>query len=118
MEAVRTHHLEKRLRWIHNHNENHDNLLGTDDDQKQQDGEDEASNADTNVADPNMSTSELATKEAVVQMGDDESDSTAAPVTKRCRKPAKVAQSFDIEFERLGLTLSNGTSILQVRTSC
>ncbi|KAG0246544.1 hypothetical protein BGX31_000995 [Mortierella sp. GBA43] len=53
---------------------------------------------------------ETLNKEAVVQMGDGESDATEAA---RRKKPAKVAQSFDIEFERLGLTLSNGTSVLQ-----
>ncbi|KAF9362337.1 hypothetical protein BGX34_006378, partial [Mortierella sp. NVP85] len=113
LEAVRTHHLEKRLRWIHNHNENHDNLLVADDDQTKQDDEDDdeqESKLSSDSADPSASTSELTIKESVVQM---ESETCCATTTKRRKKPTKVAQTFDIEFERLGLTLSNGTSILQ-----
>ncbi|KAG0356870.1 hypothetical protein BGZ54_000572 [Gamsiella multidivaricata] len=121
-ETVKAHHLEKRLRWIHNHNENHDNLLGADD--EQQDGDESidqetkstktSSSPDINVTNPDMSTSELVTKESVVQIGDDESDATMVPSTKNHKKKtSKVSQTFDIEFEHLGLTLSNGTSILQ-----
>ncbi|KAK3819798.1 MAG: hypothetical protein J3Q66DRAFT_311545 [Benniella sp.] len=113
LEAVRTHHLEKRLRWIHNHNENHDNPLVADDDQKKQDDEDDEeqeSKLSSDSADPSASTSELTIKESVVQM---ESETCCATTTKRRKKSTKVAQTFDIEFERLGLTLSNGTSILQ-----
>ncbi|KAG0003168.1 hypothetical protein BGZ65_001952 [Modicella reniformis] len=120
IEGVRTQHLEKRLRWIHNNNENHDNLLGTDDQKKQDEEDDEqesksarsSCNPDINVIHPNMSTSELTGKESVIQIGDDESGTTA--VSTKCHmKSSRVAQTFDIEFEQLGLTLSNGTSILQ-----
>ncbi|KAI1313410.1 hypothetical protein EDD11_002645 [Mortierella claussenii] len=132
IEAVRTHHLEKRLRWIHNHNENHDNLLIADDEQREE-GEDSeeqqedgklsknTSSPDINVIDPyNISTSELTSKEAIIQMNDEEPDhagavSPAPTISKSCVKKSgsKVARTFDIEFEHLGLTLSNGTSILQ-----
>ncbi|KAF8940577.1 hypothetical protein BGZ58_005735 [Dissophora ornata] len=124
IEAVRTHHLEKRLRWIHNHHENHDNLLAEDDDgQRKQGSEDtvrehklleRASNPEINITDPYMSTLDLTSKESVIQIDDNESDSTAAGANKtQVKKASKVAQTFDIEFEHLGLTLPNGTSILQ-----
>lgn len=60
--------------------------------------------------------------EQVIQMEDTDdktpnSDGTAAAKPKRPtlrRKVTRVTHTFDIEFEHLGLTLSNGTSILQV----
>ena len=141
IEAVRTHHLEKRLRWIHDHNVNHDSVLIADDEQKheaskmqQQDSAIEctggwdgsegsessvskkASNPDINVVDSNNhSTAELTSKESVIQMGDGGSESPDATTTQALKRtPTRVTQTFDIEFEHLGLTLSNGTSILQV----
>ncbi|KAG0209591.1 hypothetical protein BGX28_010206 [Mortierella sp. GBA30] len=135
IEAVRTHHLEKRLRWIHNHNMNHDVLVADDDQEQgenktQQDSTIEqversvdaelkpnksASNPGIHVVDPNNhSTAELTSKESIVQMGDGESEGSDATVAAGVsRVPTKVALTFDIEFEHLGLTLSNGTSILQ-----
>ncbi|KAI8605577.1 hypothetical protein EDD21DRAFT_299344, partial [Dissophora ornata] len=51
---------------------------------------------------------------SVIQIDDNESDSTAAGANKtQVKKASRVAQTFDIEFEHLGLTLPNGTSILQ-----
>lgn len=59
--------------------------------------------------------------EQVIQMEVDDktpnSDGAAAGKPKRPalkRKVTRVTHTFDIEFEHLGLTLSNGTSILQV----
>ncbi|KAF9358188.1 hypothetical protein BGX26_002309 [Mortierella sp. AD094] len=125
-EAVRTHHLEKRLRWIHNHKENQDNvLIAEDDDQStgDDDSDEKESRASTrngsspeiHVTDINMSTSEL-NKESVIHMGDDDNASviTATRSVRNGKKPvSRVAHTFDIEFEHLGLTLSNGTSVLQ-----
>ncbi|KAG0087130.1 hypothetical protein BGZ92_007576 [Podila epicladia] len=104
-EAVRTHHLEKRLRWIHNHNTNNDNMLLDDNE------EDEANK------NPDASTTELTTNDSVIEieassdkLGDaDEAENQ----TSKKKKWNKVSQTFDIEFEHLGLTLSNGTSILR-----
>lgn len=59
--------------------------------------------------------------EQVIQMEADDktpnSDGTSVGKPKRPalkRKITRVTHTFDIEFEHLGLTLSNGTSILQV----
>ncbi|KAF9110592.1 hypothetical protein BGX27_006146 [Mortierella sp. AM989] len=126
LEAVRTHHLEKRLRWIHNHKEVQDNILVADNDSQVDDDDSDDKNSrksagngsspDIHVTDSNMSTSELTNKESVIQMGDDDNASviTATMSVRNGKKPiSKVAHTFDIEFEHLGLTLSNGTSILQ-----
>ncbi|KAF9281590.1 hypothetical protein BGZ68_006536 [Mortierella alpina] len=140
IEAVRTHHLEKRLRWIHDHNVKHDSILVADDEQEQIEGKvlqqdsaiectggwegsegsgskvsKKASSPDIHVVDPNNhSTVELTSKESVIQMGDGGSESSDATVTQEIKKTTtRVTQTFDIEFEHLGLTLSNGTSILQ-----
>ncbi|KAG0329380.1 hypothetical protein BG004_002343 [Podila humilis] len=100
-EAVRTHHLETRLRWIHNHNANHDNLLLSD---NEEDAADKT---------PSASMIELTAKESVIDI-EVTSDQDTDDATKDCNtKPRKVPWTFDIEFEHLGLTLSNGTSILQ-----
>ncbi|KAF9918428.1 hypothetical protein BX616_008868 [Lobosporangium transversale] len=136
-EAVRTHHLEKRLQWIHNHNGNYDSLLAADDDeQKQKQGlEDtkegsgrlsrlsrDTSNPDVHVTSPDdTSTSELTSMELTIQVTEDEKEGTAAgtagamptPAKRRKRAVSKVTRTFDIEFQKLGLTLPNGTSILQ-----
>ncbi|KAF9381070.1 hypothetical protein CPC16_010031 [Podila verticillata] len=107
-EAVRTHHLEKRLRWIHNHNINHDNKLLDDNDE---------SDSSKNLG---ASTTELTTKESVIEIescgkqGDADTDADAAEnQASKKNKWNKVSQTFDIEFEHLGLTLSNGTPILR-----
>ncbi|KAG0252583.1 hypothetical protein BG011_006907 [Mortierella polycephala] len=135
-EDVRTRHLEKRLRWIHNHNVHFDNIQ--DDEQRQQETEDkdgdddddtveggrrpvikkDASNPDIQTMDPYRSPSELTDKESIIQIGDEEiigsssSDSSDKTVVqgKDCDR---IAHTFDIEFEQLSLTLSNGTSVLK-----
>ena len=109
-EAVRTHHLEKRLRWIHNHNINHDNKFLDDNDE---------SDSSKSLG---ASTTELTTKESVIEIelsckqgdGGTEPDVAENQASKK-NKWNKVSQTFDIEFEHLGLTLSNGTPILRVR---
>lgn len=105
-EAVRTHHLEKRLRWIHNHNTNNDNMLLDDNEE------------DETNKNPGASTTELTTKESVIEIeasSDKQGDADGAEnQTNKKKKWNKVSQTFDIEFEHLGLTLSNGTPILQV----
>ncbi|KAF9585246.1 hypothetical protein BGW38_003236 [Lunasporangiospora selenospora] len=129
VEAVRTHHLEKRLRWIHNHSSNHENLLSTDEPDTQKDDDDDedsrdgskdgsksprnGSNPNIHITDPNLSTSELTIKEAVIQVDSENSEATVLETQVKKRRSTKVTQTFDIEFERLSLTLSNGTSILQ-----
>ncbi|KAF9131692.1 hypothetical protein BGW39_001444 [Mortierella sp. 14UC] len=121
IETVRAHHLEKRLRWIHTHHAKHDNLLlpeDEDDSKIEQIRND--SQPDIHITDPNnRSTSELTSKEAVVQMSTGEEldeDWTSVGGSVRNMKignSGRVELTFDIEFERLGLTLSNGVSILQ-----
>lgn len=101
-ERVRTQHLEKRLRWIHNHNINNDNFLIADEDQDQEDDGSEGRKNGEEIIDINGNTKT-------------ESSATSGERPTLKRKVTKVSQTFDIEFERLGLTLSNGTSILQVR---
>ncbi|KAG0356523.1 hypothetical protein BGX24_006405, partial [Mortierella sp. AD032] len=125
IEAVRAHHLEKRLRWIHTHHAKHDNLLlpeEEDDSRIERVRNDSDSQPDIHVTDPNNhSTSELTSKEAVVQMSTEgeevvDEDWTSVGGSVRNMKighSGRVESTFDIEFERLGLTLSNGTSILQ-----
>lgn len=82
------------------------------------------SQPDIHVTDPNNhSTSELASKEAVVQISSEEDveveeDWTSVGTSVRNIKvgnSGRVELMFDIEFERLGLTLPNGTPILQVQ---
>lgn len=107
-QRVRTHHLEKRLRWIHNHNENHDNLLEDDDD-------------DSDGTEGNKEVIKTSGGGQIIQI-DPPSPGSAAFTTTTPRRPVlarkltRVTHTFDIEFEHLGLTLSNGTSILQVIT--
>lgn len=105
-EAVRTHHLEKRLRWIHNHNTNNDSILLNDN---------EEVDADKS---PGASTTELTTKESVIEIeasSDKQGNRDEAEIqASKKKKWNKVSQTFDIEFEHLGLTLSNGTPILRV----
>ncbi|KAG0371049.1 hypothetical protein BGZ54_000967 [Gamsiella multidivaricata] len=110
---VRTYHLEKRLRWIHNHNTGHDNLLLADEADLEDDRDDESE--------------ESGSQEQVIQIDGEngktgsvslDSDKTAAEAApparpKLRRKITRVTQTFDIEFEHLGLTLSNGTTILE-----
>ncbi|KAF9364738.1 hypothetical protein BGX34_000542 [Mortierella sp. NVP85] len=100
VERVRTQHLEKRLRWIHNHNTNNDNFLIADEDQDQEDDGSEGQKNGEEIIDINGNTKT-------------ESSATSGQRPTLRRKVTKVSQTFDIEFERLGLTLSNGTSILQ-----
>jgi hypothetical protein len=110
LQRVKNHHLEKRLRWIHNHNLQHDNPLMADEADLEREDDDNESEGSTR------------NNEQVIQMEDTEdktpnSDGTAAAKPKRPalrRKVTRVTHTFDIEFEHLGLTLSNGTSILQV----
>ncbi|KAH7048544.1 hypothetical protein BKA57DRAFT_424011 [Linnemannia elongata] len=124
VEAVRAHHLEKRLRWIHTHHAKHDNLLlpEEEDDSTVEQVRDNDSQPDIHVTDPNnQSTSELTSKEAVVQISSEEDveveeDWTSVGTSVRNMKvgnSGRVELMFDIEFERLGLTLPNGTPILQ-----
>ncbi|KAF9171373.1 hypothetical protein BGX20_007702 [Mortierella sp. AD010] len=124
LEAVRTHHLEKRLRWIHNHKENQDNIFAVEDDDQSTIGDDNdekesktsaKDGPEIHVTDINTSTIEL-NKESVIHMGDDDNASvvTATRSVRNGKKPiSRVAHTFDIEFEHLGLTLPNGTSVLQ-----
>ncbi|KAF9424151.1 hypothetical protein BGZ94_008082 [Podila epigama] len=103
-EAVRAHHLEKRLRWIHNHNTNHDNLLLS---------ENETVNEGKNN---NASTTELTSKDSVIEIETDKAgngDNDTEPTSVKKKATTRVATTFDIEFEHLGLTLANGTPILQ-----
>ncbi|KAK5799747.1 hypothetical protein F5H01DRAFT_314108 [Linnemannia elongata] len=124
VEAVRAHHLEKRLRWIHTHHAKHDNLLlpEEEDDSTVEQVRGNDSQPDIHVTDPNnQSTSELTSKEAVVQISSEEDveveeDWTSVGTSVRNMKvgnSGRVELMFDIEFERLGLTLPNGTPILQ-----
>ncbi|KAK3812581.1 MAG: hypothetical protein JOS17DRAFT_708785 [Linnemannia elongata] len=124
IEAVRAHHLEKRLRWIHTHHAKHDNLLlpEEEDDSRVEQVRGNDSQPDIHVTDPNnQSTSELTSKEAVVQISSEddvevEEDWTSVGTSVKNMKignSGRVEQMFDIEFERLGLTLPNGTPILQ-----
>ena len=64
----------------------------------------------------------MTSKEAVVQISPEEEgeDWTSIGTSVRNMKidhSGRVEQTFDIEFERLGLALSNGTPILQVKSS-
>ncbi|KAF9899253.1 hypothetical protein BX616_003142 [Lobosporangium transversale] len=135
-ERVRTQHLEKRLRWIHNHNANHDNLLIEDEqDDDDDDGcNDEKSSGSGTHDDNGNSNSRHRIRDQVIDIDGNkstphrsDSDRTAVGETSPSSKPVddvpqrpklrrkvtKVTHSFDIEFERLSLTLSNGTTILQ-----
>ncbi|KAF9971153.1 hypothetical protein BGZ73_005936 [Actinomortierella ambigua] len=127
-EAVRTHHLEKRLRWIHQHNQNQENAWIHDEDDV---STNQAGDADSDETAANSSSSsssataagspeaaETTTNPAGGQREEvriDVGGKTNAPqrpgLTRRTTK--RVDQTFDIEFERLSLTLANGTSILQ-----
>ncbi|KAG0206264.1 hypothetical protein BGX28_002261 [Mortierella sp. GBA30] len=126
LERVRTHHLEKRLKWIHNHNMNHDNPLIADEAVL----ECEEENDNEEQGDMNTNGDQViqieATAEDTSESSTANSDSTtnaavaatAKSVPKATRpqlrrKITRVTHTFDIEFEHLGLTLSNGTSILQ-----
>ncbi|KAF9351953.1 hypothetical protein BGX26_010140 [Mortierella sp. AD094] len=108
-ENVKTHHLEKRLRWIHNHNINNDNFLIADESDlvNEQEGQEETTEG----------TSTSSNGDQVIQI--DASSSTPGSTGNMIQRPTlkrkitKVTQTFDIEFEHLGLTLSNGTTILQ-----
>ncbi|KAF9956319.1 hypothetical protein BGZ65_002825, partial [Modicella reniformis] len=101
-ERVRAHHLEKRLRWIHNHNINNDNYLIADEDSDDRD-------------DSTIDSEEKGNGEAVIEINGTDNGASSAQGQRPTlrRKITKVSQTFDIEFEHLGLTLSNGTSILQ-----
>ncbi|KAK3839471.1 MAG: hypothetical protein JOS17DRAFT_712592 [Linnemannia elongata] len=110
LQRVKNHHLEKRLRWIHNHNLQHDNPLMVDEAELEREDDD----------DHDESEGSGRRNEQVIQMEVDDktpnSDGAAAGKPKRPalkRKVTRVTHTFDIEFEHLGLTLSNGTSILQ-----
>ncbi|KAF9424997.1 hypothetical protein BGZ76_003467 [Entomortierella beljakovae] len=105
IQNVRIHHLEKRLKWIHNHNVNNDNFLIADEGDLNNDNQEDS---ESNSADKS--------DDRVIQIDSPES----APATnERPKRPplkgkiTRVTQTFDIEFEHLGLTLSNGTTILQ-----
>ncbi|KAG0364757.1 hypothetical protein BGX24_004468, partial [Mortierella sp. AD032] len=107
LQRVKNHHLEKRLRWIHNHNLQHDNPLMADEADLEREDDDDDSEG-TGRSD-----------EQVIQIegtNDKAAEGTEAGKPKRPalkRKVTRVTHTFDIEFEHLGLTLSNGTSILQ-----
>ena len=112
-QRVRTHHLEKRLRWIHNHNENHDNPLVDGDD-----GDDTECSKETQKTNDGGQIIQI---DSPWSDGTPSSSAAANATTPRrpvlARKLTRITQTFDIEFEHLGLTLSNGTSILQVMTT-
>ncbi|KAF9919529.1 hypothetical protein FBU30_010915 [Linnemannia zychae] len=120
IETVRAHHLEKRLRWIHTHHAKHDTLLLPEEDDESDVTIQAKNNSQPDILitnSNNQSTSELTSKEAVVQVSsEDDKDWTSVGTSVRNMKidnSGRVELTFDIEFERLGLTLSNGTSILQ-----
>ncbi|CAO3574661.1 unnamed protein product [Mortierella alpina] len=112
LQRVRTHHLEKRLRWIHNHNMNHDNPLMVDEallECEDEDGDDESEETvNTKSGDQVIQIDETAADKPEGSQGEAKA---TRPQLKR--KVTRVTHTFDIEFEHLGLTLSNGTSILQ-----
>ncbi|KAG0263628.1 hypothetical protein BG011_008478 [Mortierella polycephala] len=105
LQRVRTYHLEKRLRWIHNHNIN---PLVTDNADLEDDGDDEDEDGNQ---DADEATVAQKNGEQVIPMDGTGGSQVARP--KLRRRITKVTHTFDIEFERLGLTLSNGTTILQ-----
>ncbi|KAF9956439.1 hypothetical protein BGZ70_009898 [Mortierella alpina] len=112
LQRVRTHHLEKRLRWIHNHNMNHDNPLMADEallECEDENGDDESDETvNSKSGDQVIQIDETAADKAEGSQGEIKA---TRPQLKR--KVTRVTHTFDIEFEHLGLTLSNGTSILQ-----
>ncbi|KAF9109587.1 hypothetical protein BGX27_007451, partial [Mortierella sp. AM989] len=110
-ERVKTHHLEKRLKWIHNHNVNNDNFLIADeaDVDNEQEDKDEASEGSNTE---NKGDQIIQIDGRPIDSGDAASANKPQRPTLK-RKITKVTQTFDIEFERLSLTLSNGTAILQ-----
>ena len=122
LERVRTHHLEKRLRWIHNHNLANENPLVADeaDLQREDDGDDIERNADESIIqiDQTNDKTGLSTPDSeetatvAITNGPSSAGKPVRPALKR--KITKVTHTFDIEFEHLGLTLSNGTPILSV----
>ncbi|KAF9174329.1 hypothetical protein BGX21_000215 [Mortierella sp. AD011] len=105
IEKVRTHHLEKRLRWVHNHHHNNDNFLIADEADLANEQEDQEEAAE------GSSTNENGDRVIQIDASGSTGGSTQRPTLKR--RITKVTQTFDIEFEHLGLTLSNGTTILQ-----
>ncbi|KAG0225854.1 hypothetical protein BGW41_004484 [Actinomortierella wolfii] len=124
VEAVRTHHLEKRLKWIHQHNQNQENPWIHDEDSvstNQASDIDPEGTATGSSSSSSPATSDLAEnteKNGPSGKSDElciEVNKTNTPqrpgLTRRTTK--RVDRTFDIEFERLSLTLSNGTSILQ-----
>jgi len=94
-------------------------LLPEEEDDSKEQIKDE-SQPDIHVTDPNQSTLELTDKEAVVQiLPEDEEEWTSVGTSVHNMKngsSGRVDLTFDIEFERLGLTLPNGTRVLQVST--
>ena len=112
-------HLEKRIRWIHNHNINNENFLIGDEGNLENGGEnikdEDDENGNTNS--PSTSTND---KDQVIQIESNNQSTSDNDKNNKPQRPGlkrritKVSQSFDIEFEHLGLTLSNGTPILQV----
>ncbi|KAG0270686.1 hypothetical protein DFQ27_000036 [Actinomortierella ambigua] len=129
IEAVRTHHLEKRLKWIHQHNQSQENPLVHDEDEvsANQTGDVDSEESAAKPSSSSSSSSSAATATTLPDtaenkplpgQGDDvridvgKSNAAQRPgLTRRTTK--RVDQTFDIEFERLSLTLANGTSILQ-----
>ncbi|KAG0294345.1 hypothetical protein BGZ98_001805 [Dissophora globulifera] len=122
VQRVRAHHLEKRLRWIHAHNINHDNPLVTDEAELENEREDGSKNNEENNSLPGAQVIQIDTPDNAGEPASPRSDKTVVGGSKAAstavrpslrRKLTRVSQTFDIEFEHLSLTLSNGTSILQ-----
>ncbi|KAF9925214.1 hypothetical protein FBU30_004972 [Linnemannia zychae] len=119
LQRVRIHHLEKRLRWIHNHNLQHENPLMVDEaelslENDDDDSEGSSSRSGEQVIQIDGTDDKAENAKNLSADGAGQGSGTARPkrpVLKR--KVTRVAHTFDIEFEHLGLTLSNGTSILQ-----
>ena len=124
LEHVRTHHLEKRLRWIHNHNLANDNPLVSDEADLQRQDDNNGDDAERNTEDSVIQIDQ--TNDKTELSSPDSEDATPAvtingqPAAGKATRPplrrklTRVTHTFDIEFEHLGLTLSNGTTILDV----
>ncbi|KAF8925676.1 hypothetical protein BGZ58_000595 [Dissophora ornata] len=116
VQRVRTHHLDKRLRWVHNHNINHDNFLVADeaDMETENEDDDDSTNSINKNGDRVIQIDQDAPKpESSEAVGGRGSATANAQRPAMKRRVTRVEHTFDIEFEHLSLTLSNGTSILQ-----
>ncbi|KAF8979396.1 hypothetical protein BGZ46_005474 [Entomortierella lignicola] len=108
-ERTKTHHIEKRLRWIHNHNINNENFLIADEGDLNAEQDDDRK--DDTEADSTATTNNNGDQVIQIEVPSTAGNKPQRPTLKR--KITKVSQSFDIDFEHLSLTLTNGTTILQ-----